>query len=217
LELFRADFAAAVVQVIPAASHHIDYEVSVRKRPDGRVVALVNDVAEGARALCVRFASLSTKQVEPASESAEESRFATPGESAEANLARVAAALRCLAAARAQERDMDAGWRDWRAVFDRQTASRRGIRAALQSLGWQVVAVPSASLGATSFNALNGLQLSDRFLQPRLGRSFDELADAAKSAAETALGVPVVPITADESMIREGGLRCSAMVFGLGG
>ncbi len=43
LDLFRAEFGVARVEVLPAISYHIDLEVSVRRCSDGRVVAFVND------------------------------------------------------------------------------------------------------------------------------------------------------------------------------
>lgn len=42
IEAFRIEFDAQRVEVLPAASYHIDYEVSVRAGPD-RLIAFVND------------------------------------------------------------------------------------------------------------------------------------------------------------------------------
>jgi hypothetical protein len=43
LDLFRAEFGVARVEVLPAISYHIDLEMSIRRRADGRVLAFVID------------------------------------------------------------------------------------------------------------------------------------------------------------------------------
>lgn len=53
LEAFRIEFGVDACVIIPAASHHLDYDISVRSQP-GKVMAFVNDATAAARLIALR-------------------------------------------------------------------------------------------------------------------------------------------------------------------
>jgi hypothetical protein len=97
-------------------------------------------------------------------------------------------------------------------TFRKAEAHRAALVQTLVDNGFEVVKVPSVSLGDRGINYINGIQDRSRYLMPAYGGMFAPLDAAARRAFEQVLGpeINVIPIHSAETQRRHGGVHCSA-------
>lgn len=152
-----------------------------------------------------------------------------PSDSGVGNLQRILLALDMVVAwsVPAEQAAQDGHSQAYLLSLQRLDQDRAALRQRLESLGFQVVPIPSMGDGRRSVNYLNGLHEPGRYLMPAYGGLFAGLDQAAAEAFRAALessqppsgaeiepgGVRILPIRSGESQRRSGALRCSAAAY----
>jgi hypothetical protein len=144
-------------------------------------------------------------------------RFSSgPGDSGVGNLQRLLLALDWLVSQVADlqmvNQQMDRHAAAYIESFKKMEEDRDALVQTLLANGFEVVKVPSVSMGDRGINYINGIQDRSRYLMPAYGGMFAPLDAAARRTFEQALGpnISVIPIYSAETQRRHGGVHCSA-------
>jgi hypothetical protein len=104
---------------------------------------------------------------------------------------------------------------DYLAALRRMLAAHRTQLAALQSLGWKIVPVPSMPNLYRGINYLNGIHHQDGYVMPVFGGFYAPLDQAAKAVFRETLGehATILPIQCAELQRKHGAVHCVAVAY----
>ncbi len=94
-------------------------------------------------------------------------------------------------------------------------AAHRTQLAALKSLGWKIVPVPSMPNLYRGINYLNGIHHRDGYVMPAFGGFYAPLDKAAEAVFRETLGehATILPIQCAELQRKHGAVHCAAVAY----